>query len=100
MKYKECFLNDNTCGSINKETGKPKIKEAHILSRAATMSKICGNVNGQKEVYKASTQKSEGWKKASAYHCFCENHDTEFFYLLKMTTHLIQIIKNNYSLTL
>jgi hypothetical protein len=79
MKHKECFLNDSTCGPLNKATGKAVIKEAHILSQAATMKQLCGDVNGQKEVYKASTQKSVGWKKASAYHCFCGDHDTEIF---------------------
>jgi hypothetical protein len=79
MKHKECFLNDETCSPIHKETGKPVIKEAHILSRSATMKQLCRDVNGQKEVYKASTQQSERWKKASAYHCFCGDHDTEIF---------------------
>lgn len=79
IKYKECFFNNHNCGPINKETKKAVIKEAHILSRAATMSQLTGEVNGQNEVYRASTGKSEGWKKASAYHCFCGNHDDKVF---------------------
>src|SRR5690554_2579550 len=78
-KYKECFIKNGGCGPINKETKKAVIKEAHILSRAATMSQLTGEVNGQNEVYRASTGKSEGWKKASAYHCFCGNHDDKVF---------------------
>ncbi len=37
-KHKECFINDETCIG--------KIKEAHILSRAATMSLNCGEAKG------------------------------------------------------
>lgn len=79
MKHKECFLDDDSCGPMNKETGKPTIKEAHILSRAATMQQLAGIVNGQREVFRASSGKSEGWKKASAYHCFCGIHDDKIF---------------------
>src|SRR5690554_85610 len=78
-KYKECFIKNGGCGPINKETKKAVRKETHILSRAATMSQLTGEVNGQNEVYRASTGKSEGWKKASAYHCFCGNHDDKVF---------------------
>lgn len=79
MKHKECFLNNESCGPINNETKKPVIKEAHILSKSATMKQLCRNVKGENEVFKASTQQSEGWKKASAYYCFCGDHDTEIF---------------------
>ena len=79
MKHKECFLNDTTCNPINRETGMPVIKEAHILSQGATMKQLCGIVNNQNVVYKVSTGKPEGWRKASAYHCFCGIHDDELF---------------------
>lgn len=71
-KHKECFVNDDSC--------KEKIIEAHILSRSATMSLLCGPGQGGLSVIKLGTAPQEvGWSKASAYYCFCGIHDREIF---------------------
>lgn len=79
MKRKECFINDHTCKPLHQETGKPKIKEAHILSESATMKLIHGETKGGLKVYQVSTAKEIGWKTASRYFCFCGDHDDVIF---------------------
>lgn len=79
-KHKECFINNESC--------KGKIKEAHILSRAATMSLICGEAKGGLKVVQVAGKNKQtgklepteiGWTKASAYYCFCDIHDSKIF---------------------
>ncbi|MEO9531311.1 MAG: hypothetical protein ABJG68_11695 [Crocinitomicaceae bacterium] len=79
MPFKECFIQDDTCVE--------KFKQAHILSQAATMKLVQGETKaGQHVVHLGNTNEqgvyepiSIGWKKASAYHCFCHDHDNDLF---------------------
>ncbi len=79
MKFKYCFINDGTCSEQH--------KEAHILSRAATMSLVHGSTKAGLQVVHlgAKSQNGEltpsliGWKKASAHYCFCHDHDNDLF---------------------
>ncbi len=79
MKYKSCFIKDNKCSE--------KFKEAHILSKAATMSLVHGPTKSGLQVihlgYKSEGNKfiptPVGWKKASAHFCFCHDHDNDLF---------------------
>jgi hypothetical protein len=77
--FKDCFINDSTCGE--------RIVRAHILSKSATISLIKGKtLGGDKVVHLGSPWELGkkkpaliGWKKASTHHCFCDKHDNDLF---------------------
>lgn len=79
MKFKKCFINNDSCNG--------KIKEAHILSQSATMKLIKDEGKGGLKVVHVGAKNQEGgyspqeigWKKASTYWCYCNDHDDKIF---------------------